>query len=128
MITSRILPPAEWSTLDGTALDPTYAQLNPETSRIIVVEDAGLIVGCWAVFPVLHCEGVWIHEAYRGKISVVRRLLGRLRQLAELAGMSRMMTGCASDQVRDLLTRLDAERVPFDQFVLNVETLPCLQR
>lgn len=123
MMLARLLPPEEWPRLAGTELETVWPHLDPEQGRIIVVEDADRIVGCWALFPVWHVEGVYIDPAYRKQGRVARRLLAHMQALADVNGIRRVMTGCLSEDVRQLLTHFDAIEVPGQQYVMEIDRL-----
>lgn len=117
-MTTRLLPPSDWGLLADTELGPIVPQLDPARTQMLVVEDAGQIVGCWALMTVLHAEGVWIAPAHQGRGSVARRLLRGMRQL--LAGRP-VMTSALDDRVRGILAGLRAVPVPGDHFMVSLE-------
>lgn len=87
MRTTRILPRSEWpEKLAGTLLESTVASL-PEESAVLTVEDDGETVGCVALFPVWHLEGVWIAPGQRGRVGVARRLVRAIRSLGRSLGL-----------------------------------------
>jgi hypothetical protein len=55
-VITRLLPREEWARLAGTELETVYPVL-PQGSHVIVIEDDGRIVGCWAVYPQWHVHG-----------------------------------------------------------------------
>jgi hypothetical protein len=117
---TRVLPPAEWSRLQGTELDGVTAHL-PPTAQIVVVEQDGAIVACWAAFNVLHVEGIWIAPAHRRSGSVARRLLRAMRQVVASFGCRSAMTAALTDEVDGFITRLGGTRVPGTHFLLPFE-------
>lgn len=121
-MTSRVLPPAEWPRLHGTELGEVYHLLDPERARIIVVEDADEIVGCWAIFPVFHVEGVWISDRHRRRSSVAKRLLTMMGQMIKLAGVETVVTASASEDVDRLIQHLRGVELP-RHFSIPVEAL-----
>lgn len=116
---TRVLPPAEWDQLRGTELETVWALLNPSDAQIVVVEQDGAIVGCWACFTVLHCEGVWIAPEHRGKTSVARRLWTRMLRLVRARGAKGFVTAATTPDVRALLEGR-AARLPGDHYVYQV--------
>lgn len=117
-LTRRVLPPEEWPALAGTEAETLWPLLDGETARIVVVEDDGAIVGCWAAFPVVHVECVWVHERYRGTGSVVRRLLSGMREAVSAMGARKVFSAALTDPVRDLLVRLGGVLVPGSHYVV----------
>lgn len=104
-MTDRVLPYEEWPKLAGTPLGDVIGQLNPATTAILVVEDEqGAMLGCWAALTVLHAEGIWIAEPYRKRGSVMRRLIRRMQGLIRSSGASSVVTGAESEEVRALLS------------------------
>lgn len=84
MMTTRILPREEYAKLNGTLLDPAWRSL-PSDAQVVAIEQDGALIGCSALFPAWHLEGVWIAPEYRKRVSVGRRLLRAWRAL--LAGL-----------------------------------------
>jgi GNAT superfamily N-acetyltransferase len=118
-MTSRVLPVEEWPRLAGTELEAVWPTLDPGSAQIVVVEEAGQIVGCWALLAVWHVEGVWIHPDYRSRpAGVARRLLVAMRYLARRCGALAVLTGAIDPKVRHILTdHLHARPVPGEQFI-----------
>lgn len=121
-MTSRILPPAEWVRLHGTELEEVWPHLDQTRSTVIVVEDDdGAIVGCWAAFPYVHVEGLWIAPSHRKGGSVARRLWQAMCGAAERWGCEAVMTGALSDEVRALLAHAGAVSAG-DQYILPLQS------
>jgi hypothetical protein len=105
-MTDRILPVEEWPRLAGTDLFTVLPYLPASETTIIVVEDDdGTIVGCWATFRVHHAEGVWVAPAYRHKVSVARRLWRRMRQVILERGAESMVTAAMAPEIDALLAK-----------------------
>lgn len=122
-MTSRILPPAEWSKLHETQLPTILPHVEPDDAQIVVVEDGDRIVGSWAVLRITHLEGLWIHPEYRGRVSVARRLLISTLKVARQWAPKWVMTGSDQEPVRRMLERFGALKVPMDTYVMPVEDL-----
>ena len=121
-LTDRILPPDEWHKLDGRDLSRVLALLNPANTQIVVVEnEAGAIVGCWASVLILHAEGVWIAPEYRTRTSVARRLWRRMRDLVLASGARAVVTAADSPQITTLLDRQGAQPLP-QEYVLCLQS------
>lgn len=116
-MTRRWLPRDEWAKLDGTELE-RIVPLLPDDARVLVVEDGETIMGCCAFVYVLHAEGLWIHEAARGKASVLRQLIRGLsevqRQGAPTIGMS-----AVTATMERLIRGLGAVRLPGVHYVMR---------
>lgn len=119
-MTTRELPPLEWGALEGTELESVWPVLDPDTSRVLVVEDEGQIVACWAFFRLIHAEGIWIKPSHRGRMSVVRRVLSGLCRIVPEMGGRAVNTAATSDEVADLLIRLGAVELKGRHFSLGV--------
>lgn len=121
-MTSRILPPEEWDRLSDTDIPNILPHVGPTDMHIVVVEDEGRIVGCWALMPMLHLEGLWIAPEYRGRSSVARRLLKATWAEVKRLAPRWVMTGCCDDTVRRLLTRhMNAAKVPSDSYLIAMQ-------
>lgn len=116
---SRILPPEEWPRLTGTELASQWCNLDPAWTQILVVEDEGQIVGCWALMNVWHLEGVWIAPAYRQRASVARRLWTGMRRLMASVGATHAVTGAIAGPVERLLDK-HAQELPGRFYVLEM--------
>lgn len=120
-MTTRQLPKEEWvSKLVGTELE-SVASILPDTTRVVVVEDDGAIVGCWAFFPVIHGEGLWIADSHRGRASVGRRLLTEMIKTVESMGASVINTAAMTREVQHLLTHIGAVELPGTHYALRVK-------
>lgn len=120
-MTSRILPVDEWPLLTGTELETIWPYLDPASARVVVVEDEGQIIGCWAGFPLFHAEGVYVAPAHRGKVGVARHLLSRMRELAADVGARSIITGSIDPTVTDMLEKLGAVALPGTQYALPLK-------
>lgn len=121
MLITRLLPWEEWPRLAGTELETVWPHLEPEKASVVVVEDGDRIVGCWAVWAVVHVEGLWVHPDYRQKPSVGRRLWRAMRRAVADRGSSAVVTAACSEAVRDLLATARATVVPGEFFVLSMK-------
>lgn len=118
-MTSRILPVEEYGKLAGTECE-AIAPILPDGSRIVVVEDGDRIVGCWALYSQVHCEGVWIAPSHRGRASVARRLVVGMRSLAQAMGARAVNTASVSGEVSNMLRKLGAVQLDGEHFSLRV--------
>jgi N-acetylglutamate synthase-like GNAT family acetyltransferase len=116
-MTLRILPRKEWVRLAHTELEHAWAHL-PPASTIVVVEEGETIVGCWAVAPYVHVEGLWVHPDHRLRGRVGYRLLGGMVEVARSLGVDRVLTCAMSDEVRALLAHVGATPLPGEHYVL----------
>jgi N-acetylglutamate synthase-like GNAT family acetyltransferase len=118
--TTRVLPHNEWSRLAGTELETLAPILNPETTRIVVVERDGVIVACWAVTIMVHLEGIWIAPSHRKSASVGRALLQSAREQVRALGGRWAITGATTDDVRGLISKLGGERLPGESYIVPI--------
>lgn len=121
MMTTRLLPESEWPRLKGTELESVWPILQGENARVIVVEEGGEIVGTWAVYPMIHCEGVWIDEKHRGKAGVARRLIHAMKEEVTKFGARGMITAAINDEVAQMINTLGGVEIPGRAFVVSVE-------
>ncbi len=118
-MTTRELPPAEWARLAGTELETVWRGLPPSDARIVVVEDeSGAIVGCWAALRVLHVEGVWIAPKHRGRAAVARRLWSGMGRALESFGAGGAWTAALAPALAALLGKR-AVRVAGEHYLLS---------
>ena len=116
---ARLLWPEEYPRLVGTELEAVYPHL-PAGAQVLVVEDDGRIVGCWAFFQAWHAEGIWIAPEHRGRGSVARRLLSGMRHVLRRMQARTVVTGATDDRVADLIARIGGSELPGRQFVVPV--------
>jgi N-acetylglutamate synthase-like GNAT family acetyltransferase len=120
-MTTRSLPRAEWPRLAGTELEAVWPYL-PAGAEVIAVEDDGQIVGCWAVFPLVHVEGIWIAPEHRGRGSVARRLLGGMRRAARAMGARAVNTAATSAEVAAMLEKLGGVELRGRHFAVTIKS------
>lgn len=115
---TRLLPRREWETrLAGTELEHAAPLLAPG-AQVLVVEDADALVGCWALIPYVHVEGLWIAPTHRGRASVGRRLLTGMHRVARAMGADAVLTAATDDTVRRLIEAYGGQQLPGTHHVL----------
>ena len=124
-MTTRELPPDEWERLVGTELGEVWTRLSPSWAKVLVVEQDGEIVGCWALLSVLHAEGVWVSPTHRHRGAVQRRLWAAMRDAVMAQGNWSVMTGAATAEIQALIEAHGGAKVPCDQYMLPMEKQPC---
>lgn len=118
-MTRRILPPEEWPRLTGTALDGQWPFLQPDRSRVVVVENRdGEIVACWAFYLHLHAHGCWIRDDHRGKSAVARHLIKAMHEQADAAAAQTIWTGAEDTGIATMLTNLGGIEPQMRTFVV----------
>lgn len=118
-MTTRFLPPEEYGKLAGTELESVVTMFPPDT-KIIVVEDTGRVVGCWAMPRYLHVEGLWIHPAYRKGAAVGRQLVRAMRAEARRAGDPVVLTAALTPEIADWCLAVGGAELPGRSFVLPI--------
>lgn len=109
----RMLPPEEWGRLKGRGPGPLLPHV--PGAEVVVAESGGEIVATLAVAPFVHFEGVWIDPAHRNA-GVVR---GLLRQAFDVADSPWVVAGSADENMRGILTRLGAQKIAAEFWVLR---------
>jgi ribosomal protein S18 acetylase RimI-like enzyme len=103
-MTTRILSRDEWPRLAGTLLEDTWPSL-PPNAAVMAVEEGGVILGCVALFPAWHLEGVWIAPEQRGRVGVARRLVNAIRTLAGSLGVREVLMMATTDAAARMCLR-----------------------
>lgn len=117
-----MLPPDEWSRLEGTEAGAIWATMQPDTTQVVVVEDDdGQIVGCWVAMCIAHVECLWVAPSHRRKASVGRRLWRGMQTALAEWGVTSAWTAAASDDVRRMLASLDAVSISGDHYLVRVQ-------
>mgnify|MGYP001567898077 CR=1 FL=1 len=119
-MTSRVLPQEEWHQVAHLDIGRFLPYATPAHTEIVVVEREGVIVGCWAVLRITHVEGLWIDPAYRGRVSVARRLFHATMAVARRWTDHWVMTGAQTPEIADLLRRYGATEIPMQTFVMPI--------
>lgn len=124
-MTVRTLPREQWSRVRHTPLGEALPLLPPDTEVLIVEDEAGAIVGTWAVLRYVHVHGFWIADAHRKRGAVLRRLLQGLRAAAERWGARAVMTSAETSDVAELIRRYGGRKLPGAPFVFPVGGPSC---
>ena len=120
MITTRALPPEEWSRLDGTLLGATYPHLSPDAT-VMVVERDGVIVGCTALFQQWHLEGTWIADAEHRNAAIGRALLRAMRAALEASNVREVCMMATTPETSALCAKMGPSlKLEADHFVMTV--------
>jgi hypothetical protein len=114
MITTRLLPPEEYSKLADTEPYRTGGLPDPDHWRIIVVEDEGRIVGSCAIFDAVHWDYWHVDEAYRGNPVVFRDLvMGGVQVLVDHnVDLVHTTVPNGQPEVEEMLTRFGFQPAP----------------
>jgi N-acetylglutamate synthase-like GNAT family acetyltransferase len=120
-VTVRLLPREDWHRLAGTELETVYPVL-PDGSHVVVVEDGERIVGCWAAYPLVHVEGLWIDPAYRKNPRVAARLWRGMQATAAAMGARAVNTAAISPEVVGLLEHVGAVELPGRHFSMSIKS------
>ncbi len=118
-LTTRILPREEWDRLQGFDLEAMTPLIKPGRGVIIVLEHAGEIVGHWAVYDVLHAEGVWLSSSVRHTHGPVL-LLKAMQEYAAARGVRAVVTASTDPKVDALLDKLSAVELPGRHFAIPI--------
>lgn len=123
-MTTRILPPEEWSKLADTEMGPALAAVNPDAITVVVAEDeAGDPIGCWGLVSFMHLEGMWIREDHRMRGRVLHRLWNAVCGVASARGLGAVFTGAADPHVVKWILKQGGAPLPFASFVLPLKTV-----
>lgn len=121
-MTTRVLPPDEWSRLADTELGPMLAAITPGAATVVVAEDeSGAAIGCWALVTFVHLEGMWVRPDHRGKASVLKRMWNTICDIATDRGICAVYTGAADPMVAKWITNRGGSMIPCDSFVLPLK-------
>lgn len=114
-----VLPRADYARLAGTELESVVPFL-PRDSRVVIVEHHDELVGCWALVPYLHVEGLWVHPDHRTRGVVGRHLYDRMCHEATLSGECVVLTAALTEDVATLIVKAGGQQLPGAHFVLPI--------
>lgn len=81
---ARVLNPEEWPILDETHPAQLAQSLPDGAASVVIVEDAGKVVGTLTVAQITHLEGLWIAPEHRGNpvlaMALVEAAFGEVRK------------------------------------------------
>lgn len=117
-MTTRLLPEREWWKLDATEARDVWRSFSPDHVEVIVVEDAGRIVGLVTLLSVLHAECVEIAREHRGKAAVGRLLLQALTERVQAAHGTAVWASAIDDRMARILSSLGSPVPSAEHFVL----------
>ena len=115
---ARILGPEEWANLEMLGEMPLLPHVLPENMAVVVVEEAGQVLGVMQVAQVTHFEGLWIKPEYRGNPGVMRALMRLATAIPQVRGECWVFGGAADDTMRSFNERLGGSKVGADFYTL----------
>lgn len=122
---ARVLPPEEWSRMEGEKLPPLFPYVSPQNVDIVAVEDdAGKVIACMTVLRATHFEGAWIHPEHRNA-AVTKAVLGLASAIAMSRGEPWVFAGSNTEQMTGILGRLGAIPLDLSLFALAVGEDEC---
>lgn len=121
---TRVLPPAEWPRLVGTEAETLWPLLEPSRDRVVVVEEDGRIIGCTALYYVLHADCVWIHAEHRRRAGVARTLWRAVRHLARFLEERTLLVPVTLDVMRRFIEREHGVKIPADHYAVSLNEVP----
>lgn len=110
----------ELDRLVGTELEEAVSYF-PDDTRVIVIEDGGSVVGCWGLPRYLHCEGLYIHPAYRQDGVVGRRLIAAMQREAAASRDRIILTAALTPDIVSYCKRVGGQKLPGEHYVLPIE-------
>jgi hypothetical protein len=120
------IPKAEWrARLAGTELEAAIVFLPEGTRVVIVVDDAGKTVACWATMTYRHVEGLWLAPDHRRGSKAFALLADGMRELLQADNERVVLTVANDDVVAGMLEGRGATALPGTQYVLPVERITC---
>lgn len=115
----RLLPPQEWEEkLKGTSLE--FNRPDPEHSGIVVVEEDGKVVACWAAITTVHLERLWKAPDHRDNLGTSRALLQEMVDQLQRQGITEVLTNAETPAVAALLRKVGAHPLPGETWVLPI--------
>lgn len=117
-LTVRAVPHEEWAGLQGVPYD--LSRVDPLYAVLVVVEDAGQVVGCWLALNTVHLEGLYIDPAHRQIAGVAGRLFAGMVEALQRAGTREALTMTTDPIVRGMAIKAGFEPVVGELFKLAI--------
>lgn len=114
-LTSRILPPEEWTTakLAGTSLAEDVQKLDPAHCLVAVVEDAdGRVIRCWCAITTVFMEGLWATPEHQGHAGSARLLFETMIKALQVNTVKEVLTRSLDPRVDALIEHVGGAEVP----------------
>lgn len=119
-MTTRLLPPEEWARLAETEGGEVWRLFDQESTKILVVERDGRIIGRLAVLTIQHADFFWIDSVSRDKTSVCWQLWFGLKNLIRSAPYGGVIVSILSDRMRRFVTKAGAVPMPGEHFTWDL--------
>lgn len=125
-MTTRLLRADEWDRIRETPLAfDVWRHLDASAVQIVIVEDeAGAIVACWATMACRHVEGFWVRPDHQKRGGTLRRLFVGMRELLTSLGTSTVLTQAETPEVAALLEDAGGTRMKGTSYYLPIDFGP----
>ena len=114
MLTTRVLPPQEWHKIVDAGIEPfaTHGLPDPAHWRFVVAEDEGQLVGLDGLYETIHNDPWWVHPAYRGHPTMLRKLWTETREVLHQFGVGVVHVTIGDPQVQEIAERFGFQPTP----------------
>mgnify|MGYP001282412127 CR=1 len=122
-INVRELPPAEFERLAEIEPFKTYGVPSSETTRCVVVEDNGVIVGYWPIWNAVHAEPLWLDEGYRNSPTIGRKMLEEAHVILKQHGVKSLFAVIGHKDILvngPVAKKLGFERMSGDLYMMTI--------
>lgn len=115
----RDLPEEEWEKLRDHPSLGGHPLPHPKTSRAIVVERDGEIVGVWFAIQVVHLEPIWLKKEERSTGAGLLLFRG-MKRLLDSCSLKRVFSFSDNPVISAYLGRLGFVKLPYEIHALEV--------
>lgn len=126
-MTTRLLPPEEWSRLEVVPVPQVAPHIPPGDVRVVAVESDGALAACVTLYRATHWEGTWIAPEHRNA-GVTRALLSGIREAAASLGSTWAFVGSDAPRTAAMLKRLGGVQVPMETYLVPFGGVGCRQQ
>lgn len=119
-LTVRSLPAEEFYRLkDYGPFAEAGALPDPKYSIVVVLEDHGMICGCWMVRNMALLEGLFLSEAYRQRIPAAKQLLTGMIDVLTRQRVGQAMTLVLAPEIARLAVTAGFTLLPGQVYLLD---------
>lgn len=117
---ARVLNPEEWPILDETHPAQLAQSLPDGAASVVVVEEAGKVVGTLTVAQITHLEGLWIAPEHRGNPVLAMALVEAAFSEVRKSKADWAWGASDTEHMSDIIRRVGGKEIPVKSYVIPI--------